>query len=253
MTLLVECKQRIPDVRWLFFPNDLDLSYPRPTSTNIVRVIDRFFYHQCDRTPVRVFSESLPIAIKGTEINLSKGDVYDKEIRHGNAQLQYALPAFVVQLLRLMALHLPTMFVPYLFCPVLLTTAELYMVKDTTSLADFGNIASLDEIAVRVPYLCYSATIGPDFQNHSKRQGEGLAKEWRADVLAELDQDAEQLRLGNVINASAFIHEVEAGRGSIVDDYYQDIVVCSHAAFGAFLNALEQAVEIAVKTLVWRS
>ena len=98
--LLVECKHRHRSNKWLFFrdPNTEDMS---PfTLGYTIRAVDRFSPAFFSPGSTVSFDEEAIFCIKGVEVDTSNGNVHDTEIKHGLAQLQYALPRLLTDSIR---------------------------------------------------------------------------------------------------------------------------------------------------------
>lgn len=135
ISLLVECKQRHQNVKWLFFPDPNRPNLSPFTLGYTIRAVDEFsrkFFKPNTTVEVDI---DVPCCYKGVEIdegNNNKSDqqkdndkqkdtsrVYDSELKHGVSQLQYALPRLSSDLVLINFDELP-----FLICPILLTTSE---------------------------------------------------------------------------------------------------------------------------------
>ncbi|MDZ8140892.1 MAG: hypothetical protein RM049_37330, partial [Nostoc sp. DedQUE04] len=97
LELLVECKQRHPNVKWLFFPDPNRLDFSPITLGRTIRAVDQFS-KKFFRSNVTVeFDSHAPHCYKGIEVDESDGRVYDAELKHGISQLQYALPRLLTE------------------------------------------------------------------------------------------------------------------------------------------------------------
>lgn len=170
LTLLVECKFRHPNMLWLFLPepNEPDLS---PISLGrTIRIVDELssFLSSFDVPPNGTvpFDENMEFAFKGIEVDKEKGNAHDSEIRRGILQLQYALP----QLLKtLIYWHLgagANEGHPFFFCPILLTTAPLYLADHGLDVDAVKSATEIRDLAKEVPYLIVYSDYGPDFDAH---------------------------------------------------------------------------------------
>jgi hypothetical protein len=91
LELLVECKFRHAGIAWLFAPDPNIPDSSSATSGYALRAVDAFSMWFLHDEP-REVGYSLPLGYKGLEIDTNTGNVHDSEIRHGIAQLQFALP-----------------------------------------------------------------------------------------------------------------------------------------------------------------
>jgi hypothetical protein len=92
LELLVECKQRNPNTRWLFFPEINRLDFSPITVGVTLRSVDNFFKGFFPPNATIDFDKQGPFCYKGIEIDEISGIVHDSQLRHGISQLQYAMP-----------------------------------------------------------------------------------------------------------------------------------------------------------------
>ena len=83
---------------------------------------------------------------KGLEINLSKGDAHDAEIKRGINQLQYGLPRLISEEIHDQVLGHADDVKPFFVLPILVTTAELRVLKKGMTLNKVRNADSVDDI-----------------------------------------------------------------------------------------------------------
>jgi hypothetical protein len=174
---LIECKQRNPHINWLFLP---DINRADMSSVSVgwtLRAIDNFHKGFFPPNLSINFDYNGPFCYKGVEIDISKGEVDDKELKHGIEQLQYALPRLLTENI---TFHANTNFdednIPFLFCPILLTTAKLHILKSRTKIEDVKRASSLKDISKSVPYLFIYTDCSPDFITHCKKECAHLEK-----------------------------------------------------------------------------
>ena len=90
LELLVECKHRHRNNKWLFFPDSNDGDFSPVTLGHTLRVVDDFSPVILSKQYSTVFDENSVFCLKGVEIDLNHGNVFAKEIAHGLSHLQYA-------------------------------------------------------------------------------------------------------------------------------------------------------------------
>lgn len=167
--VLIECKYRTPNKKWLFLPDPNKYDLTNYGGTNPIRYVDdfagKYFGKQYSISSAPNLASS--ITYKGTEINLTDGSVHDADLRHGIAQLRYGLP----RLFRERVLENCSLLeegYPFIFCPILVTTADLYIMNPGTSIKKVLKSSKLEELAKPVPYLVLHADYGPDFEIHCR-------------------------------------------------------------------------------------
>lgn len=95
--LLIECKHRHRNNKWLFFPDPNRGAFSPFTLGHTLRVVDVFSPVMPGDEHTIAFDNKANFCLKGVEIDLNSGAVHDAEIRRGLAQLQYALPRLVTE------------------------------------------------------------------------------------------------------------------------------------------------------------
>ncbi len=146
LNLLVECKYCHPSVRWLFAPHPESNTEFAP-HVSVIKIFD----HLCtrsvfDRRPMWRFSSSLSACIKGIEIH--NNDATAQNIERGRSQLVFGMPRLAARLTAFQSsLRDDEDILVEFICPVLVTTADLYVLKEGLALDDFVNAESLDSIA----------------------------------------------------------------------------------------------------------
>lgn len=58
--------------------------------------------------------------------------------------------------------------IPFVFCPILVTTAPIYLMNKGTSLAKVLGSSNLSDLARQVPYVLLHSDYGPDFEIHCR-------------------------------------------------------------------------------------
>jgi hypothetical protein len=164
MDLMVECKYRNPSISWLFIPELNKDGFEKFSERGVIKIFDEFSeVNSRFKSLGRLFSAT---CLKGIEVNQKTGDTHDTGIRHGINQLLYSLP-------HLMYEHINSSFHdhindvhPFVVCPILVTTAELRILKADFSIKTLQASEQLDEISEVVPYLTFHTDTTPSFDVH---------------------------------------------------------------------------------------
>lgn len=152
LNYLIECKYCYPGVKWLFTPHTKsDTEHLFEGST--VYTLDKLCTRQVfDKRPIWNLAKKFPICFKGVEIH--QKDATPQNIERGRSQLRYGTPRLAIHLSETQMnifndedLHLE------FICPMLVTTAELFVLKNGLDLHDFRNVNELSDIASEVPAL----------------------------------------------------------------------------------------------------
>src|ERR1044072_9186033 len=187
--LLLECKYRTPNKRWLFMPEPNSPRLSNFIIGHTIRVVDEFSpYYFSNKSAIYAIESKLPVCYKGAEINLTDGDVYDADIKQGIAQLRYALPRLLKDSILGYINRHPEDNVPFIFCPILVTTANLHLMNKKTTLPKVKAASDLGNISKQVPYLILYSDYGPYFEGHCRREFVDLANVSENQQLPEIER-----------------------------------------------------------------
>lgn len=236
LELLVECKYRNRDKRWLFFPdvNDADLS---PIGLGYtLRAVQEFSYDSLDLNATVPFDEPFRWAMKGVELG-ADGHVNPTDISQGLAQLQYALPRLLRDHIVGNAFSLPADAQPLFFCPILVTTAPLFILRDDTALADIEAGAPLEDMADEVESLLVHRGFGPDFESHSARAFSQVPDDLVGKLL-DLSNARKKLRAPGWKLPLEYFSELSRAERAHLWPLFTQFVVCNDAHLGTLIDRL---------------
>lgn len=258
LELLVECKYRTPNKTWLFLPDvnipDLPLGHGLT-----IRAIDDFSFCRVLDKPLYYFAASMFLCYKGTEIDSYNNTAYDAEIKHGITQLQYALPRLIKEEILFEVSQNPEEVVPFFVLPILVTTAELRVLRQATTLAKVEQTRILEDITKKVPYLVLFNPVSEDFIAHAKRQFKELANIGSYKNVADIEK---QLRTSGIYKDIKNISDFEELSDTVYElnlpssigialakgEHYKlsmlctEFLVCSFDALPEMLNQVKQAI-----------
>lgn len=243
LDLVLECRHRHPALSWLFLPEPNPPAGPSIAFERTVRVVDQFSPYRVDAGATATFEAELPLCCKGLEIDLATGRVDDCELSRGLAQLRYALPRLMVEGVLFGFSDRSGENVPFLFCPVLLTTAPLLVANKELGIKEVEESSELRELAAEVPYLVMVSDCGPDFQAHCGREFRALEALERSDELLMV----ETKRAGHCQSQRELpvvtIESLIAGDHYWLRSLFSRFVVCHHSGFPALVDKIRQAAE----------
>ena len=248
MDLLIECKYRNPETKWLFLP---DVNRPEYSNITLGRTIQVYYqfspYHiKTDSTHIE---ERYPLSYKAIEIKTKDGDVYDSEIKHGISQLRYALPYLVKR-------HIETNLyshgednVPFFICPIMLTTAELILAHKKISINNVKNLSSFEKIGKKVPYIILYSENSDDFINHCTDIFSPLSKLKNNDNLRQLDN----MRKKSSIKEYEFYYPKEYLDEIINNRYFsstkfKQFIICNVESFPILLKDMKKIITDCLRT-----
>jgi hypothetical protein len=239
LELLIECKQRYPSIKWLFFPDPNNPDFSPITLGRTISAVDEFSLLFFPRNVTVPFDETMDFCYKGVEINEESGQVHDSELKHGIAQLQYALPRLLTENI-MSSLRGGVDSVPFLYCPILLTTAELFVANDTLTTEDVENSTSISDFAKQVPFLVLFSEYGPDFEKHCQNECSPLANLSRFDS-ARFIQNYRR-------NNGEYEHQLPMFLGSryanglpdVLISSFSQFVICTMSEFQTLVNKITE-------------
>lgn len=251
LELLVECKYRAPNMTWVLLP---DVNRPEHSVGEgyVIRPIDRFSFCKVSTNPIWEFEDNAPLCYKGTEIDLSDGNAYDAEIRRGISQLQYGLPRLISESIsfQLLGCH-PEDVTAFFVLPILVTTADLRVLKRGTTLGEVENTRILEEITRRVSFLTLVNSFGPDFAAHSKEQFRKLSDEVLG-VDSNLLLIEERLRASGLVSHDIFlptylVNRLASGDIYRLREFCSKFIVCSFEALPRLLELVKQVIRSSLR------
>lgn len=161
LNLLVECKYSHPNVKWVFAPHPDEFAGLSPLnkyeelSTRAITDTSRLYD----------FSRELLCCNRG--VILHESDAYAQGVFHGLFQLRYASLQQAIDLVQIWAtvLHDEELLIGFV-CPILVTTASLYVLKANKTLQHFQNASALDQVARPVRALIVDQANTPQTTRH---------------------------------------------------------------------------------------
>jgi hypothetical protein len=248
LDLVVECRHTRPDVGWLFLPDPNPPAGPPAASGHTIRVIDEFSLSSVDAGATAAFEAEMAICCKGLRIDLAGAAVDDAEISRGLVQLQYALPRLMVESVLLHFSNQAEQNVPFLFCPVLLTTAPLLVARGDLGVEEVERSSELGELAAEVPYLVVISDYGPDFQSHCRREFGALEKLERDDDLLMIETKRAGLYESQRGLPVATIESLIAADPYRLQSLFTRFIVCTRSELPALVTKIQQAAETAMQS-----
>ena len=253
--LLVECKYRMPTTKWLFLPSPI-IKGAEEYNERSRRLIIRTLKFICEFSPLyplrkRIFPFKLemqaPLCYKGVEINISNGDVYDKDIKHGIAQLQYGLPRLITEEIMFSignyeaSNDAPFLVAPFLVMPILLTTADIYVTKSITTMKDVERASDIADIADKAKYVVLYEDYGPDFERHSLKECKPLLDLINTKNFKSVNQRIEKLNLKQKYPRTTpeqVAKGIAEGNLHYLKKYFGSYMVCNFENFPELIDRL---------------
>lgn len=249
LDMLVECKHRLGNVAWLFLPDPhrqyVEMSDPVATggsAVSSVAAFSRLFFHLSPRE----FEPEMAQCYKGVEIDLGTGKVYDAELRHGVAQLQYALPSLAATLIRTAAGPPILDRVPFYFVGVLMTNARLFVAHDDLSLSSVSAASAMNDLAENVPYVALRLAEGPGFRNHATEVFTDIDKVITSNEISEIEAFRSNFKYAET--PGSVVAELRRGRAGGGIQFHK-IIVCDIQYVDELITKLQHIAVALTKNL----
>lgn len=162
LALLLECKYANQGVKWVFARS----GNSRPEGYGVVTCLDRLSTMRIrDMRPLYRFDHELPRCYTGVSISNKNSD--RTLVREGVHQVRYALPNLIAEEMvdQTSIARDSDMFVSFV-AGVIVTTADLYVLRSGVQLSDYENARSLDDIADIATALLVSEYPGDDMMSY---------------------------------------------------------------------------------------
>lgn len=172
INLLIECKYNYPGVKWVFAPHPQEPAL----ITEVITVFQDLSIKQIANEGIhtlyfdrrRLFDDPLHLCIKGIELH--EADANTQSITRGLHQLKWAIPHLVSDLIKsqMSVIEIGWSKIEFI-CPILVTTASLYVLRTGLNLSNFQNAENLDAVSSKVEALMVRQEHGSQMIEYIKR------------------------------------------------------------------------------------
>jgi hypothetical protein len=247
---LVECKYRKVGTNWLFLPDPNNDEYSSFTLGQTIRAVDNFTKLKFSPNCVTSFDdkEELPFCLKGVEIDIVNSAAHDGQIKHGLSQLQYALPSMFERLITHSSFPMPDDAIPFFICPILLTSAPLFVANTDFSMSAVKDSNCIEDIAHEVPYLVTYQDISPEFTEHCQNEFESKLR-FNLKHLEEIGNYRSSLGEYDFDLPINFIESLIQGRTSELKGSFTQYIVCNWDHFPLLIKDLKEAITLAMSSV----
>jgi len=244
MELLVDCEHRSPNTVGLFLP-DINLPGHSFTSGNTIRMVDQFSPYIIDPDTKTGFESDMLLCYKGMEIDLKTGDINALIYTQGLSKLQNALPRLFSENIMTFLAGPVEENIPFLFCPILLTTAPLYVMKKNISLEQIQAASEVKEVGTEVPFLVMRSDLSPGFKKICIKESSCLKEIVRTDNAMAIEM--KKARYYNSLFNLPFtiIDAFNAGEYFYLNTFFTQFIVCTNKDFPLFIDTLKQTAQSA--------
>lgn len=253
LILLIECKYRRPETKWLFFPDINEGGFSSITPGYTLHIVSEFSPYMINESSYK-FESRLPLCYKGAEVHIGSKDqeVHDKELKHAVSQLRYALPQLFKDEVWFELNNHPDDNIPFVFCPIILTTADLIVANETLTIETVEKSENISEISNDVPHLILYSDYGPDFERHCSKEFKSLAELGDLDSVKILEKNRHQ----SASKTYDFMYPSEIGKSLANAErfhlfrYFNQFFVCTYHGFPSFIDAIKNTVLESIETRI---
>ena len=248
LELLVDCVHRPPHAAGLFLPdlNPEGLSPATPGRT--LRVVDQFSPFVVAPDAAVRFDQDLPVCYKGMEVDLETGEVDEGLFRSGLWRLQNPLPRLLSENIHIQLTAHRHANRPFFFCPVLLTTSELYVLRPDITLPDITAAETIQEVGSQTPYLVIYSDMSPDFRRRCISEFDRLRPLLRDAKAEEIERKKARFYGDRVNLPFSILDALMTADYFYLNTFFTQFVICSNEAFPALVRAMKQTAQDALKS-----
>jgi hypothetical protein len=238
--ILAECAHRGSGAAWLFLPDPNTGAGSPAASGRTVRAVDQFSHYTLGGAALDALDAELPVCQAGLEVDLDTGETDFSALDFGLTRLQHALPRLFSENVMNYMTAPPQENVPFLFCPVLLTTAPLYVMDPGADVARFAEADRIGDIAEASPYLLMYLDYGPEFERLCREECDRMTVLQRSDKAMLIEQ--KRARHSDSQNYLPFtiIDALITGERYCLAAFFTQFIVCELASFPALLDLLKK-------------
>ncbi|GLB48748.1 hypothetical protein [Neptunitalea lumnitzerae] len=233
LSALVECKYRQLGTSWIFSPYPSEM-YP----IGILNSTEDLVPVRIESKSVWEFEQSIGYCIGGVELS-NDGGGNTNGVKHGIFQLRFAMPVFVKNDYENVLDHTYSegRFID-LSCGILVTTADIRVIKSNLELKDFNLASDLDEITELKEAIILNERAGPQLQEFADSLADDLI-----DKHPELEQRL--LDIGKVLVGKEWINRVAPDLDTIkrsIGFSAERILIVNEKYLSKTINNLEKAI-----------
>lgn len=238
--ILAECAHRRSDAVWLFLPDPNrgagSPAAPGPT----VRAVDQFSHYTLGGTALETLDAGLPVCQAGLEVDLTSGETDFSALDRGLTRLQHALPRLFSENVMSYMTAPPQENVPFLFCPILLSSAPLYVMNPEADMARFAEADQIGDIAEETPYLIMHMDYGPEFERLCREACEQMRILQRSDKAMLIEQKRARNAESQHFLPFTIIDALITGERYYLAAFFTQFMVCGPGAFPGLLDLLKK-------------
>lgn len=232
LDVLIECKFRQEGTVWVFSPF--------PSNTMAIGLV-----HSTENlVPVRLqgdalwnFEKNIGYCVSGVEL-MNNGGGNTDGARHGVFQLRYGMPVLLKNSYELALDHTwcAGRYIDFI-CPILVTTAELRVIKPNLQLEDFTNADELDDVSEIRAAVILNESAGPQLQGFADSLAEKL-------ISSRPELSQRLIELSKVLRGDEWINRYAPDLNTIMRSFghsAERVLIVNYKHLDSILSKLEEA------------
>lgn len=244
LDLLVECRHCFPGARFLFLPDPNPAPSKPVPAGHAIRAVDQFSPYVIENNAGKDFERSAAFCYRGLAINPETGQADPEALEADIDGLQYALPRLFSENVINVFSGPPEQNLPFFFCPILVTTARIWVAKpERMSVEAVQKAERISQFADERPYLILYSDYGPDFRSQCRYQCRALEiLLHESDEAMSIEQRKARYYQSRWNLPFTLIDGLLTGERYHLNRFFTQFLVCNQSAFGQLIAALKATV-----------
>lgn len=238
--LLINCASRPSEAVWLFLPDPNPPEKSPLAFGSAVRSVDQFSPFILPLEKADLFDSAMPACYRSTEIDTRSGEYNSGEYMNGLARLQNALPRFLTEKVDLYLSAPRQENRPFLFCPILITDAPLYILRKEIKQDEIQNAGQMKEIADKTDRLIFYANFTPEFKQRCMSEAETLRPHLGSDKAMEIEMKKVRHYNSRTLLPFTIIEALSRAEYAYLCSFFSQFIICSNDAFSRMVKELTE-------------
>lgn len=248
LELLVACAHRSPEAQALFLPHPDPHGMDMASPGRALRVVDHFSPFVVAPEEIDSFDEETPLCARGLELDPSTRMVDEDFFRHVIRKLQAPLPRLMADNIVAALTGPEEANLPFLFCPVLLTTAPPRVLKSGAGLEDIVAASHLEDVTDPAPRLVLISDLGADFQSRRRTEMNRLAVLTRGEKIQKIEMKKARYYNSRFHLPLTLMDSLMEGQYVTLSRFFSRFVVCHRNDFASLVDRMVRTARRALST-----
>ncbi len=248
LDFLINCSHCHGDALWMFSPNPNNRDIFYKNSGTALRIIDQFSPFRIPQEEFAGFESQSPQSFRGMEINIATGEDSGSDFMAKLFRLQYFMPSLITDRIFTFLTGPPHENFPFLICPLLLTTAPIYLLDKDITPKDIKAASRIEDISEKKTYIIMETNISPDFKHLCMDQSRPLEKLLRTDEAMEIEMKKARFYQSRSNLPFTIIEAFIRGDYFYLARFFTRFFICSQDGFPGFIRHIKSLVDSGLKS-----